>query len=52
MIKLGKLDIIFEIIAVFMIIIGLIVSKELIYISIMPLLMSIFINLYTRGGCL
>lgn len=50
MIKLGKLDIIFEIIAVFMIIIGLIVSKELIYISIMPLLMSIFINLYTRGG--
>lgn len=52
MIKLGKLDVIFEIIAIFMVIIGLLVSKELIYISIIPLLASIFINLYTRGGCL
>ena len=49
MIKLGKLDIIFEIIAIFMVIIGLLVSKELIYISIIPLLISIFINLYSRG---
>lgn len=49
MIKLGKLDIIFEIIAIFMVIIGLLISKELIYVSIIPLLISIFINLYSRG---
>lgn len=50
--NIEKIDIIFEIIGLFMVIIGLLISKEIIYISIIPFLLSIFSNLYIRGGCL
>lgn len=50
--NIKKLDIILEIIGLFMIIIGLLISKEIIYISIIPFLLSIFCNLYIKGGCL
>lgn len=47
-----NLNIILEIIGLFMVIIGLLISKEIIYISIILFLLSIFSNLYTNGGCL
>lgn len=45
------IGIILEIIGLFMVIIGLLISKEIIYISVIPFLLSIFINLYMKGGC-
>lgn len=51
MLTLKKTNIILEIIGLFMVIIGLLISNELIYISLIPFILAIFINLYTNGGC-
>ena len=50
--NIEKIDVIFEIIELFMMMIGLLISKEIIYISIMSFLSSIFSNLYIKGRCL
>ena len=50
--NIKKIDVIFEIIGLFMVIIGLLISKEIIYISIIPFLLSIFSKLYLKGGCI
>lgn len=52
MLTLKKINIILEIIGLFMVIIGLLISKEIIYISIIPFLLSIFSNLYIKGRCI
>ena len=50
--NIEKIDVIFKIIELFMMMIGLLISKEIIYISIMSFLSSIFSNLYIKGRCL